>query len=107
MKRFILGPVTCASVSQQQHRDIINIVQAAVKKLGFPTISGEQCTKLVGIGTDGVAGNIVGAGLKGLVEKEMHGYLDVVHCSEVGTGKKMFPRHHLIWLMRCCLDFIY
>ena len=47
------------------------MIQAAVQKLGFPEISGEQCTKLVGIGTDGAAANVAGAGLKGLVEKEL------------------------------------
>ena len=50
---------------------IFNVVQAAVQKLDFPAISGEQGTKLVGIGTDGAAAIIVGAGLKGLVEKEL------------------------------------
>ena len=50
---------------------IYDVVQAAVQKLGIPAISGEQCTKLVGIGTDGAAANIAGAGLNGLVEKEL------------------------------------
>ena len=50
---------------------IYDVVQAAVQKLGIPAISGEQCTKLVGIGTDGAAANIACAGLKGLVEKEL------------------------------------
>ena len=39
-----------------------------MQKLG---IAGEQCIKLVGIGTDGVAANIAGAGVKGI---SCHGY---------------------------------
>ena len=61
----ISRPVTATALG------IFNVVQAAVQKLGFPEISGEQCTKLVGIGTDGAAANVAGAGLKGLVEKEL------------------------------------
>ena len=61
----ISRPVTATALG------IFDVVQAAVQKLGFPAISGEQCTKLVGIGTDGAAANIAGAGLKGLVEKEL------------------------------------
>jgi len=30
-----------------------------------------ECAKIVGIGTDGASANIAGAGLKGLVEKEI------------------------------------
>ena len=55
---------------------IFHVVQAAVLKLGFPTISGEQCTKL---GTDGVTTNIASVGLKGSVEKVAMDILDVVH----------------------------
>ena len=47
------------------------MVHTAVQKLGFPATSGEQCTKLVGIGIDGAIANIVGAGFKRLVEKEL------------------------------------
>ena len=61
----ISRPVTATALG------IFDVVQAAVQKLGFPAISGEQCTKLVGIGTDGAAANIAGAGLKGLVEKKL------------------------------------
>ena len=50
---------------------IFNILQAAVLGLGIPAISGEECTRLVGIGTDGAAANIASAGFKGLVEKEL------------------------------------
>ena len=47
------------------------IVQAAVQKLGFPAISGKQCTKPVGIGIDSAAAYIASAGLKRLVEKQL------------------------------------
>jgi len=50
---------------------IFDVIQAAVHKLGIPAINEEHCTKLVGIGTNGAAANIAGAGLKGLVEKEL------------------------------------
>ena len=50
---------------------VYDVVQAAVQMLGIPAISEEQCTKLVGIGTDGAAANIAGAGWKGLVEKKL------------------------------------
>ena len=50
---------------------IFDVVQAAVQKLGFLEISREQCTKLVGIGTDGAAANIASAGLKELLGKEL------------------------------------
>ena len=74
VKRFIQGLAICAAVGHQQQQyllGIYDVVQAAVQKLGIPAISGEQCTKLVGIETDGAAANIAGAGLKGLVEKEL------------------------------------
>ena len=34
-------------------------------------ISREECGQIVGVGTDGASANITGAGLKGLVEKEI------------------------------------
>ena len=58
-------PATAAAVG------IFDVVQAAVQKLGFPALTADQCSKLVGIGTDGAAANIAGAGLKGLVEREL------------------------------------
>ena len=48
-----------------------DVIQAAAHKVGIPAINEEHCTKLVGIETDGAAANIAGAGLKGLVEKEL------------------------------------
>jgi len=48
---------------------IFDVVRAVVQVLGFPAISGGQCTKLVCVETDGAAANIASAGLKGLVEK--------------------------------------
>ena len=69
----ISGPATATALG------IFDVVQTAVQKLGFPAISGGQCTKLVGIGTDGAAANIASAGLKGLVERVAVDILDVVH----------------------------
>ena len=70
---YISGPATATALG------IFDAVQAAVQKLGFSAISGGQCTKLVGIGTDGAAANIASAGLKGLVERDAVDILDVVH----------------------------
>ena len=42
-----------------------------MQRLGISTINREECGKIVGIGTDGASVNIAGAGLKGLVEKEI------------------------------------
>ena len=52
-------------------KGIFDVLQTALKRLGISAISGEECGKMVGIGTDGAAANITGAGLKGLVEKEI------------------------------------
>lgn len=52
-------------------KGIFDVLQTALQGLGISTISREECAKIVGIGTDGAAANIAGAGLKGLVEKEI------------------------------------
>jgi len=39
--------------------------------LSISAISREECDKIVGIGTDLASANVAGAGLKGLVEKEI------------------------------------
>ena len=65
MKRFTQGVQQYANTSNNM--GIFDVVQAAVQKLGFSAIKGEQCTKLV----DGPMANIASAGLKGLVEKEL------------------------------------
>ena len=50
---------------------ILSAVWTSLQKLGIHTISGEQYIKLVGIGNDGTATNITGAGLKELIKKEL------------------------------------
>ena len=52
-------------------KGIFDVLQTALQGLGISTISREECAKIVGIGTDGAAANIAGAGLKGLVDKEI------------------------------------
>ena len=47
------------------------VLQEALKILGITKINREECAKLIGIATDGASANIAGAGLKGLVEKEL------------------------------------
>ena len=48
---------------------LFDLLQGAL--LGITATSTEECSALVGVGTDGAAVNIAGAGLKGLVEKEL------------------------------------
>ena len=48
---------------------LMNSLENAVKVLGFDSI--DQCTKLVGLGTDGASANIAARGLKGLVEEKL------------------------------------
>ena len=52
-------------------KGIFDVLQTALQGLGISAISREECGKIVGIGTDGASVNITGAGLKGLVEKEI------------------------------------
>ena len=52
-------------------KGIFDVLQTALQGLGISAISREECGKIVGIGTDGASANIAGAGLKGLVEKEI------------------------------------
>ena len=52
-------------------KGIFDVLQTALQGLGISAISREECAKIVGIGTDGASANIAGAGLKGLVEKEI------------------------------------
>ena len=44
----------------------------ALGKLGCAEVSAENCSKLVGIGSDGAAANIPRGGLKGLVKAELN-----------------------------------
>ena len=43
-----------------------------LQRLGIQSISEADCSKLVGIGTDGASANVAAKGLKGLVEKELN-----------------------------------
>ena len=52
-------------------KGIFDALETALQGLGIAAISREECTKILGIGTDGASANIAGAGLKWLVEKEM------------------------------------
>ena len=52
-------------------KGIFDVLEAALQGLGISTVSREDCSKLVGICTDGASANIANAGLKGLVEKEL------------------------------------
>ena len=60
-----------ARPSTDNAKSIFDVLQTALQRLGISAISREECGKIVGIGTDGAAANITGAGLKGLVEKEI------------------------------------
>ena len=50
---------------------LFGVLKEALQGLGIREINKEECTKLVGIGTDGASANVANAGLKGLVEKEL------------------------------------
>lgn len=50
---------------------MLDMVQSVLKMLGMQEFDAITCSKLVGFGTDGASANIAGAGLKGLVEKEL------------------------------------
>ena len=50
---------------------LFSVLKEALQSLGIREIIEEECTKLVGIGTDGASANVANAGLKGLVEKEL------------------------------------
>ena len=47
------------------------LIGQALQALGIQAINTSECTKLVGVGTDGASANIAGMGLKGLTEKEL------------------------------------
>ena len=56
-----------ASVCTASFQVLADVLQS----LGITAVSRSEATKLVGIGTDGAAANIAGAGLKGIVEDEL------------------------------------
>ena len=47
------------------------VFAGTLRGLGITTINQEECSKLVGVGTDGAAANVASAGLKGLVEEKI------------------------------------
>ena len=57
-----------SSVSAQ---GLFQVLADVLQSLGITAVSRSEATKLVGIGTDGAAAIIAGAGLKGLVEDEL------------------------------------
>ncbi len=50
---------------------LFEVLGCGLRSLGIQEVWAEQCTKLVGIGTDGVSANIAASGLKGLVEERL------------------------------------
>ncbi|XP_065892470.1 zinc finger protein 862-like [Dysidea avara] len=51
---------------------LFDLLQDAMQKImGIQDITVEECSALVGVGTDGAAVNVAGAGLKGLVERQL------------------------------------
>ena len=50
---------------------VFDMLQELLQSLGIQAIDSEKCTRLVGIGTDGASANIIGRGLKGLVEAKL------------------------------------
>ena len=50
---------------------MFDMLQESLQNLGIEAIDSEKCTQLVGIVTDGAPANIVGGGLKGLVEAKV------------------------------------
>ena len=47
---------------------LFGVLKEALQGLGIREINKEECTKLVGIGTDGASANVANTGLKGLIE---------------------------------------
>ena len=69
MKESTLGFAT----SQPPHttaQGLFQSLQYGLQCLGIQSVNKEECSKLVGIVTDGAAANIAANGLKGLVEKD-------------------------------------
>ena len=47
------------------------VLESGLQGVGIQEVSGEQCKKLIGIGTDGASANIAACRLKGLVEERL------------------------------------
>ena len=52
-------------------KGMLETVQSTLKKLGIQEFNAVACSILVGFGTNGASANVGGAGLKGLIEKEL------------------------------------
>ena len=50
---------------------LFNCLQEALLSIEIQGITASECTKLVGVGTDGASANVAAGGLKGLVEEEL------------------------------------
>ena len=50
---------------------LFDCLAGALLSLGISAIDAENCTKLVGMGTDGASANIAKEGLKGLLERKL------------------------------------
>ena len=59
------------SPSSATAKGLFDALQTTLQGLGISAFSREEVVKIVGIGTDATSANIAGAGLKGLVQKEM------------------------------------
>ena len=86
-----------ASVSAE---GLFDVLGGALQSLGISSITREECSKLVGLGTDGASANIARAGLKRLKgssrTKVTLGVLDVVSCPQARAGHKgCFENHFL------------
>ena len=66
MTSYLISKLSAASAV-----GLFSVLKEALQSLGIREIVEEECTKLVGIGTDGASANVANAGLKGLVEKEL------------------------------------
>lgn len=52
-------------------RGLFNSLLTGLQLLGIQSITAADCTKLVGVGTDGASSNVAANGLKGLVEEQL------------------------------------
>ena len=66
--------ISYLSVHKPPHTTAAGLFQSleyGLQCLGIQSVSKEECSKLVGLATDGASANIAANGLKGLVEKEL------------------------------------
>ena len=62
---------------QVDGQGLFDCLESSLHRLGIQAVDSEQCKMLIGIGTDGESANIAAAGLKGLVERRLLGYIGV------------------------------